>query len=327
MKPFEQRTYFIPNGCGWELELSRSWHAQNFDSSRRPVLMLPGLGNNKAVFSFPDHHHSWESFLVREKLEVWTVNLRGQGGSRYLGRSRPSIEIQDMAYDLGLVLEFIQHNTSTLHQHVDVIGASLGAAVMYVHAVLTSQNRMGSMVTVGGPFRWEQCHPLVSVIMSQPRLVGMVPMKGSRTLLQHTFPLLKRFPMFIRHYIQPEAIAGNRHEDLLSAVDDPNRHLARQIAQWIQTKDLIVDGINVTEGMRSVSNPLLCATGNYDGIVPPATSLAAIAASGASVKEVLWIGDQSTRFGHTDPMIHRESPQRVFLPIAQWLAQQHPVVL
>lgn len=324
MKPFRSQETFLPNGEGWELEVSRSWNPRTLESRRRPVLMVPGFGNNKSVFSFPDDFHSWESNYVKRGYEVWTVNLRGQGNSKFLGRRNRPIGIRDLAVtDLNVVFDYIIHNTLTDRKQVDVIGASLGAAVMYVHAVLNPNNYIGSMVAVGGPFRWEQCHPVVSLAMSRPRLVGMIPVKGSRTFLKHAFPLLRRFPIFIKQYIQPDSVAGDNHDGLLPAVDDPCRNLARQLAEWINAKDLVVDGTNITQGLKRVTNPLLCATGNNDGIVPPATSLAAIAASGSKIKEVLWIGDDQTPFGHTDPMIHRESPERVFEPIAKWLDRQH----
>ncbi len=322
-KPFRSQTAFLPNGEGWELEIARSWQPDRLETSKRPVLMVPGFGNNRAVFSYPNDQHSWESNFVQRGYEVWSVNLRGQGSSKFLGRRNKPIGIRDLAVtDLGVVFDFIVHNTLTDKAKVDVIGASLGAAVMYVHAVINPNNHMGSMVAVGGPFRWEQCHPVVSLAMSRPRLVGMIPVRGSRTFLKHAFPLLRRFPIFIKQYIQPEHVAGSNHEDLLPSVDDPNRHLAKQLAEWINNKDLIVDGVNITHGLAKVTNPLLCATGNNDGIVPPATSLAAIAASGSKVKDVLWIGDETTPFGHTDPMIHPESPERVFEPISNWLNRQ-----
>ncbi len=321
---FVRQRIFIPNGEGWELELTRRVCPDTFQENKRPVLMLPGLGNNNIIFKFPNEQQSWVATLARSGLEVWTANLRGQGASRFLGRRKNlRIRIKDLAItDLGMILEYITYNSSTTHAQIDVIGASLGGVMTYVHTVLHRDNHIGSIVSVGSPFRWEECHPLVALAMSQPRLVGMVPLKGSRSLLKHTFPFLQKFPGIIKPYIQPHFIAGDEPEDLLPAVDDTNSYLAIQMAKWINAKDLIVEGVNITTGMQNVTNPLFCVTGNNDGIVPPPTSLAAIAASGSPVKDVLWVGDEKTPFGHTDPMIHKEAPQRVFQPITQWLQGQ-----
>ena len=60
-------------------------------------------------------------------------------------------------------------------------------------------------------------------------------------------------------------------DQMIPTVDDPNRLLNRQIAEWIGTRDLLLDGVDITKAQSRVTTPLLCVLANADGIVPPET--------------------------------------------------------
>jgi pimeloyl-ACP methyl ester carboxylesterase len=314
-------TFSVPNGEGWLLDVRRTWCPQRVQSDERPLILIPGYGNNSEVFAYPDPARSMEGFFARHGREVWSVNLRGQGASKREKGSRV-FGVDDLALtDLGAVLDFVVRHTQTSREKVDAIGASLGGTALYVHSALQQEHVLGKLVAIGSPLRWVNRHPLIAMALKRPGWVGWVPVRGSRLFLRTAFPLLKHFPIGLRAYIHPQTLASPDIRKLVAAVDDPNRHLTRQLAEWIAQRDLIVRGENVTEALSRSQNPLLCVLGNADGIVPSHTALSAIEASGARQKDVLRVGTRQLPFGHTDPFIHRDAPQKVFRPVFEWLRQ------
>lgn len=308
----------IPNWDGWLLQVKRSWCPKTLDPTSRPVVLIPGFGNNARIFAFPDDTRSMEGFFVRRQREVWSVNLRGQGASKCIQHAR-AFDVSDMALtDLGRVLDTIVERTYTSSTSVDGIGASLGGAILYIHSSMRAGHRLASMVGIGSPLRWDTRHPLFAKAL-QTSWIGKIPVRGSRLFLKAAFPLFKRFPKGIQSYIHPEHIASSDIQSLIATVDDPNRHVTQQLAEWIATRDLIIHGANVTDMMQSNPTPLLCVLPNRDGIVPAQTALSVVRASGAKIKDVCRVGDERMPFAHTDPFVHKEAPERVFKPVAEWL--------
>ncbi|MBI3542965.1 MAG: hypothetical protein HY075_06810, partial [Deltaproteobacteria bacterium] len=107
--------------------------------------------------------------------------------------------------------------------------------------------------------------------------------------------------------------------ELVRTVENPNRHINREIAQWIRDRDLVIRGENVTEALAAVTNPLLCVLAKGDGIVPRATAAFAYGQVASSCKRLLEVGDDEIRLAHADLFISNEAHARVFAPIADWL--------
>ena len=50
-----------------------------------PVVILPGYGMNSFIFGFHPRGLSLEAYLASRGIEVWSVDLRGQGRARSTG--------------------------------------------------------------------------------------------------------------------------------------------------------------------------------------------------------------------------------------------------
>jgi fermentation-respiration switch protein FrsA (DUF1100 family) len=148
-------------------------------------------------------------------------------------------------------------------------------------------------------------------------------MRGTRRLAEIALPFLaRRAPWVLSIYMNAELTDTSAASEMVRTVEDPNRHVNRQIAHWIHDKDLILRGVNIAEGLRGVTAPLLCVSAWGDGIVPRPTAEFPYRAVGSPVKHLLTVGSAEHAMAHADPFISNESQTRVFEPIATWLRER-----
>ena len=158
---------------------------------------------------------------------------------------------------------------------------------------------------------------------TNPRLVGLVHLRGTRTLAKYALPLLgRRLPWVLRPYLRAENVDFDHSDKLTRTVENPVAAVNEQIARWFKTKDLIVNGSNLTQEMKSFTGPFLCVYGNADLVVPRKTALATLDYVGSEVKDAVELGSSTVRMAHADPYISRYSHEMVFQPIMDWLLGQ-----
>ena len=197
---------------------------------------------------------------------------------------------------------------------------------MLVHAVLNSRHKIGSMVAMGSPIKWVNVNPVVRAAFAWPMLVGAIRIKGTRRSAEWALPHLVRFvPWLLSIYLNPTITDTQAAREMVKTVEDPNHHINREIAEWIRDRDLTVRGVNVSDGLARIRQPLLCVLANSDGIVPRATAEFAYKKVGSKSKRVLHVGTPRISVAHADLFISNEAHARVFAPIAAWLAEQKPV--
>lgn len=315
--------HFIPNGDGWQLSLYQTWSEQRVDPSRRPVLIVPGYGMNSYIFSYHPNGISLEGYLADAGFEVWRVDLRDQGETVCAGGST-NYSLEDLALtDVALAVDAVLDLTNTRTDRVDVIGGSLGGTLMFAYAVIVGADRLGTLVCIGTPVRWVKVNPLVKAVFASPFLVGLVRVRGARLLARFGLPLVgKRMRWLLGVYINPEITDVSAASEMARTVEDPNRFINRQIAQWMKQADLVVRGVNVAQGLSRLSNPLLCICANGDGIVPPATASFPYERIGSAAKKLVEVGDETLSLAHADMFISREAHERVFRPVRDWLQEQ-----
>jgi pimeloyl-ACP methyl ester carboxylesterase len=106
---------------------------------------------------------------------------------------------------------------------------------------------------------------------------------------------------------------------MVKTVEDPNRHVNREIAAWIRRGDLVVGGKNLADALPAITQPFLCVYANGDGIVPPETARFAFEHIGSARKALLEVGSREVQMAHADMFVSNEAHARVFTPIARWL--------
>jgi pimeloyl-ACP methyl ester carboxylesterase len=292
-----------------------------FDPRRPPLLVIPGYGMNSSIFGYHPSGPSMEECFAAAGYEVWSVDLRGQGESfRLWGRQPHGLkELADV--DVRTALRTVRERCFSTAGLVHGIGCSLGATTLYLHLAHPDPEPLASIVSIGGPLRWLDVHPLLKRLFVSPRLAGFVPIRGTRRAVRMLLPMLLKFPRMLSLYLHPDLIDTSDVERLVQSIEDPSRQLNREIAEWIYRGELYVDGKPVHETLAASDVPLLCVAANADGIVPPASVFSAYHSSGSAQREKLLIGDETRRFAHADLFVSRHSQELVFRPIADWLGR------
>ena len=320
----QSRAYATHNGAGWVLDVRRFWTEGSLDTSRRPVLLIPGYCMNTFVLSFHPEGRSMIEYLTDHGYEVWTADLRGQGESRSIGGVR-NFGFDALALgDLPKALATVREHTQTERKRVDIIGCSLGGTFVFAYlAHNTKTHGIGSVVGMGAPLRWDAVHPVLGLVFKSPRLAAALNVSGTRRAARFALPIARRIPGLLDIYMNTKNIDLSQADELVKTVDDPIRQLNFEIAHWIKARDLTVAGVNVTDAMRHIDRPLLCVLANGDGIVPPEAALSATRAFGGGQIDVLNVGDDEDWFAHADLFISRHAERRVFEPLASWLQDRN----
>lgn len=311
---------------GWSLGLRRTTHRRPEplgEPPTRPVLIVPGYGMNSFIFGFHPRGRSLEAHLAWRGHEVWSVDLRGQGRSRRTLDAGGTFGLDALALvDVPAAVDRVLARSATGASRVDLVGCSLGAAIMFGYAVHFPEAPIGSLVSFGGPLRWERVHPLVSVAFASPRLAGALPFRGTRALAKALVPLLSKVPSLLGIYMNPASSDLSRLDEMVQTVEDPVPRINREIAEWIGRRDLVLRGRNVTEGVGSLAHPLLCVVALDDGIVPPDTARSPYHTSRAEVRELLEVGGGVLPIAHADLFLANDAHAAVFDPLARWLGQR-----
>ncbi len=319
-----QEKHFVPNGDGWLLGLKRTCEPKALQRSRRPVAIIPGYGMNAFIFGYHPRGKSMEAYWADKGFEVWSINLRAQGTSRRVGGRRQYGFYDAAVTDLGTAFDYITRNTETNREQLDAVGCSLGGTYLYASLALSQKkNILGSVVTIGAPLQWVRVNPLLKTAFASPRVAGTLAIRGIRPFARLAMPVLTRIPRLLQVYLHPEIVDTSRMKEMIRTVENPNRMLNREIAHWVNQGDLVVRGVNVTDALARVNNPLLIVLSNADGIVPEATALSAYHKIGSSVKDILCVGTKEVPVAHADLFVSDVAQEWVFEPLAQWLVAQN----
>lgn len=325
-KPLVTRKHYVDNRHGWELELRQAFDPERLRKDLRPLVIVPGYGMNAYIFGFHPRGDSMEACWAYQGFEVWSVNLRGQGGSRRRGGARNFNLTHIVTEDLPAAIEGVLANTATQVRAVDAVGCSLGGTYFYAYLALHDDHKVNSVVAMGAPLRWEVVHPALRLAFSQPELLGRIRMRGTQALARTIFPLLTRVPGLLEIYLHPEIVEMRALADLTRTIEDPVPGINRQIGYWMRHRDLVLNNVNITRKLAARTNPLLCVIANGDGIVPRETALSGLRAMGSRVREVLEVGDDSQAYAHADLFVSNHAKEHVFDPIASWLFRQYDPV-
>jgi alpha-beta hydrolase superfamily lysophospholipase len=314
--------YLVDNHAGWRLGLTRFAGDEADSASRptRPVIVVPGYGMNSFIFQFHPSGPSMVESLVARGLEVWTVDLRGQGRSiRAKGHNRYGLA-ELAVEDLGAAIAHVLRHTTTKAATVDLVGCSLGTALAFGHLACVPKAPVHAIVALAGLVTWQDVHPLVRAAYGSPKLAGLVRFTNTRRLARFALPVLTRLtPGLLSMYLNEKSTDLSQVSRLVQTVEDPHPVINREIAEWIRRGELVLRGINVSQRLPSFTNPFLCVVANQDGIVLPSTARHTFERIGSTHKELLLVGDDQSPVAHADLFLFKGAQERVFAPTADFL--------
>ncbi len=318
--PLQQ--YLVDNHAGWRLAMSRRRPVGDAPHAARPVLIVPGYGMNSYIFGFHPRGPSMIDCLSARGLEVWTVDLRGQGRSiRARGNNRYGLA--DLAIeDLGAAIAYVLANTMTGATTLDIVGCSLGTALAFAHVASVPSAPVHALVSMAGLVTWKGAHPVVRFAFGSPRLVGLMRIRNTRALARVALPLLTKIaPSLLSVYLNGRSTDLTQASKLVQTVEDPHPIINREIAEWIKRGDLVVRGVNVSAKLPELTHPFFCVIANDDGIVLPATSRHTYDVIGSEKKRLLIVGDPEQPIAHADLFLFTGAQERVFAPVADFLLE------
>jgi pimeloyl-ACP methyl ester carboxylesterase len=318
--------FTVDSGDGWTLDLRRHVDPARHNPDLHPVVMVPGYAMNSFILGFHPSGLSMMGYLAEAGFELWTTDMRGQGESRRRARSGPlhlgdRFGLGELALmDLPAMLARIRAETASTRQGLLPVGCSLGASILYAYLAHHRQDHgLVGMVAVGGPLRWEAVHPAMRLAFASPRLAGLLPFAGTRALARGALPLVKHAPSLLSLYMNAHQVDLSQADQLVRTVEDPVPYINRQVARWVQDKDLVVRGVNTSQALKGLDLDLLCILANRDGIVPAAAARSVASILGPERVDVLEVGDAKRWYAHADLFIGPQAQQEVFEPLRAWL--------
>lgn len=316
----ESEIFYADNGAGHELALKRVARAEPALGGR-PAIIVPGYGMNSHIFGFHPSGPSMEQYLASEGLEVWSIDLRGQGRSRARAGAPRTWGLAELAIDdLGVAIRAVLERTRTGASEVDLVGCSLGTALAFAQVACVPEAPVRCLVSLGGLVTWVNAPLLLRLAFFSPRLVEWAKLRGTRRLAGALLPLVGRHaPWALSFYIHARSTDLSRADLMVQTVEDPVSTVNREIAEWIARGDLVVRGVNVSRRVPEMRHPLLCIVANDDGIVPPETARWTYDHTGATDRVLVRVGDRETPIAHADLFVSRVSQARVFAPLARFL--------
>ena len=316
-----ERSHQVSTSDGWLLDVKQTFIPSRLDTTLRPLIIIPGYGMNTFIFGFHPRGTPMEQIFAEAGFEVWSANLRAQGGStRLADAGRPSLR-SCAEIDIPAVINAVLEATQTSAERADLIGCSLGGSFAYAHLALhRAEHRVGRLIAIGAPLRWDVIHPLFKLAFRSPTIAGMIRFSGTRRLAQVVFPILLKFPKLLSIYMNTEYVDLEHAQKFTNIVEDPQPRINKDIARWMRARDMTLRGVNITEALTHIDTPLLVVVANRDGIVPPAVALSVLPAWGGDDVHVLEVGDDKQWYAHADLFIGDDAPDHVFQPLINWLS-------
>lgn len=310
--------FLVDNRAGWRLAVTR--YRATREPKGRPVLIVPGYGMNSYIFSFHPNGPSLVESLAARGIEVWTVDLRGQGCA-IRARGHHRYDIGDLAVeDLGATIAHILANTTTRATKLDLVGCSLGTALAFAHVAVVADAPVHAIVSMAGLVTWRDAHPLVRFAFGSPRIAGLMRVKNTRRIARLALPVVSKLaPSLLSIYLNERSTDLSQSARMVQTVEDPHPIINREIAEWIRRGDLVVRGVNVSARLPEMTHPFFCVVANDDGIVLPATSRYTFDQIGSAHKDILFVGDPGMPIAHADLFLCNDAQPRVFAPIADFL--------
>jgi pimeloyl-ACP methyl ester carboxylesterase len=312
-----EERFLIPNGRGHELALKRV--RATGGRTGRPVVLVPGYGMNAFVFGFHPQGPSLEASLAARGLDVWSIELRGQGRSRgAAGRhGLAELALEDVPAALAFVLRESKADA------VDLVGCSLGTALSFIYLAHTPDAPVGSVVSYGGLVTWVDVHPLLRMAFASPWLAGKLELRRTRDLARVALPRVAKIaPQLLSIYINAKSTDLSRSDEMVETVEDPNPQVNLEIAGWIKERRLVVRGVDVSARLAEMTYPLLCVVAKDDGIVPERTARAVFDEIGSTDKELLVVGGGERPIAHADLFLSEGAQEKIFDPVARFLTRR-----
>ncbi len=314
--------HLVPTPDGWLLALHRVLRPDGGGPvAGPPVVVLPGYGMNATLFTWHPRGRSFVEALRDGGFDAWTVDWRGQGESRRDPRGHASRTWGLREYAFVDVKTAIEHVCSaTGRERVTAIGCSLGGTLVLAYGARFGTDRLDRFVAIGAPLLLEDPGPFVRATGLAGPVLAVVPLVGLRALAARALPIVARYargPLSV--YLDADHVDLSRPDLLARIVERPRRRVNAEIARWIRAGRLVVDGVDVAEGIRGRTLRTLLVVALDDGIVNPASARSVRRFLGEDQVDEITVGGPGMHVAHADLFLGDAADEAVFQPVVSWL--------
>jgi len=308
----------------WRLRVCRYRRGR---TEGEPVLLVHGFMANHHNFTEPETG-CIAAYLAKKGYDCWAVDLRGTRSSTPPFEHNITEPVFDdfVCRDLPAVIMHIRKTTG--YARVHWVGHSMGGMLLYAYVQAHGDAHIAGAVTLGAPIGFEGTNIripdfVVRLVRLFPAFMGalqrgFVPIGFTFGIAQGIFPInLKN--------VHPDL----RVEHLFNMLESPQPHVLEEMAFWTRTKTFRIreDSIDVLEGMKTMTTPLLAIFAGKDPFVSAEKGEKFINSLPHKDKAVLVLSKERgvvEDYGHCDLAFSKEGEKEVFEPIAQWL-ETHPI--
>jgi pimeloyl-ACP methyl ester carboxylesterase len=312
LRPDEDELLRARTRDGWELALGRC--RPRGQALLPPVLLVHGIAMNRQAFELGLPRYALARHLAAAGLDCFSLDLRGHGDSRPIGRGaarRFGLDVY-LEEDLPAALEAIRAATGS--DRVLYVGHSQGAALGLAAASVHAE-RIAGLVALAGPVHFH----------AQPRLAALASLRRPFLTLRTRRLARALAPFSGRWHPRPADLAmslGNMEPAvtrrvLYNAVSDLHPGELEQFRAFIRDDAFrSMDGrTDHRAALARCRQPALFVAAARDEIAPPSV-----------VEETSrrWAGPArflvfDAPYGHTDLLFGRRAPEEVYPAIRDFL--------
>ncbi len=293
----------------------------------RPVLMLHGFGANGFCMWRP-RGPSLGGYLAARGFDAWRLDFRGTRDAICPGgRSSEAYTVDDkILEDVPAAVEAVLAATGA--EILDVVGFSLGGAVLYGYLSAFSGAPVGRCVTMGSPLRFRLppaarlASKLLATKLGRRALHRKIPIRDFCRLGLATNLVFPARPHFNLRNVERDVVL----EMMRFGTEDPPLSEVAQLVSWGRGGRLVSanGAIDYERGLADLRTPLLLMAATADRHVPPGAIQQALDRLGCGEKKLIEIGKRSGAqmdYGHTDLLLGRRAEHEVFPHISAWLSR------
>lgn len=309
LPPDEWRT--VQTADGWQLELGHIRAA--LDKPRAPVLCLPGLACNAALFDL-NADRSLARALASRGYDLWLLNTRGAGRSDHADNKKRlfTYALEEYAFqDAVAAAKFIVEQTG---RPVYLLGHSMGGLIADLAAATLPASQVAGLICIASPFDFSHHQDSLGVYF--PMLRWLV--KHNLTL--PLGPLARLFAPFYSHLLPMSLTLHSKsieqtivRQILSETVETPTPKMFREFLEAIDHKTTLSA---FADTPLQIAQPVLTLAGDFDRLAPPPAVLALHSPLPQAEHRAF------SPMGHLDIVVGREAPAQVYPQIADWLDVQ-----
>lgn len=320
---YQEHRFETPDGWGLSLWRSRPISA---DGSRRPVLLLHGVGANRFAFGVV-RDASLPAVLNAHGRDTWLLEFRGNRSSRppRSGSRRHATVDDKLHVDLPAAIEEIRGLTGAAR--VDLVGHSLGGVLTYLHCGGPHGEQVGRAVTLAAPANFEAMLGALRPLLRGPAR-ALAPV--ARLLPGLGVDHLARFPgpiphlVALRHHVRPRGLDRNERRLYLDhAIEDMVGGDLAQMMNWCASGRLQSnEGHDYGWRLAACRTPIRLLASATDSLIPIAGVREAFALLGSDEKDLHVVARDrgSTRdYAHADLLLSRHALSDVHPHVLDWL--------